>query len=172
MRKIVAIAVAVLSLGWAALAGPFVIGEIVPSGGIFRPYVGAGWDTGWLISSFTVSMEHALVMDGWYSLSVARVWDVSRTGNTRLGGVISGWVEMCSGVPTASAIGIGGLGVVRWQGINAFLKLILFGSIEGQSVLFGLQPVVGVYFDFSPCCFTPPPDCLDLGGDCPERINW
>lgn len=171
MKRLIGVAVAVIALGTAAFAGPFVLGELVPSRGTFRPYIGGGYDTGWSIVSFTVSMEHALVLDGWYGLSVAPVWDVTGSGNVRIGGVVSGWVEVCSGVPTSSSVGMGGIGVARWQGINVFAKLLLFRSVSGSSVLFGLQPVVGLFFDFSPCCGTPPPGCGDLGGDCPERIN-
>ena len=165
-RVLIALVMSVVLAG-PAVAGPFIVGELVPSAGIWRPYVGAGYDTGWSLVSFSVTMEHALILNGWYKLEVARLWDISRTGNTRVGGLILGAVELCNGAPTAAVVGFGGMGVARWQGINLDVKLILFNNVLGDSVLLGLLPSFGIRFDFNPCCTTEPPGCNEGGLDCP-----
>lgn len=167
MKALAAIVAASVFAG-TALAGPFVLGEVIPSQGLWRPYVGGGWDTGWAIASVSKTIEHGLILDGWYQASVARVWPITRNGNVRLGGAISGFAELCSGAFVSTSVGIGPIVSGRWEGINVFVKFLVFGPFTGEAAMFGLQPVIGAYFDFAPCCETPPPGCEEIyGPDCP-----
>lgn len=158
---------AVLGFSVASLGGPYFLGELVPSGGYWRPYVGFGYDTGWSLVSFSFTLEHALILNGWYKLEAARLWNISRSGNTRVGGLILAAVELCNAQPTTAAAGVGIIGSARWEGLNFDVKLVLFGDVSGESVLLGLQPSFGVRFDFNPCCRTEPPGCGEAGPQCP-----
>ena len=158
---------AVLGFSVASLGGPYFLGELVPSGGLWRPYVGFGYDTGWSLVSFSFTLEHALILNGWYKLEVARLWNISRTGNTRAGGLILAAVGLYNGYPIKASAGVGIIGSARWEGLNLDVKLVLFRNVKGDSVLLGLQPSFGIRFDFNPCCTTPPPGCEPFGPSCP-----
>lgn len=154
---LVALLTGVLSI--VGTAGPLLSLDLVPSGGYWVPYIGAGYDTGWSLVTFSVTMEHALVLNGWYTLQAARLFPISRTGNTRWGGIVGAWAELCDGSFTQAIMGIGPMVTVQMQGMNVALKLFLFTSVGGNSAMFGFQPAISFWFDFMPQCGTTEPGC-------------
>ena len=159
MKRILAVVACIMMFAILGGGGPVLSLDLIPSGGQWRPYIGAGYDTGWSLVTFSVNLQHALVLNGWYSLQVARVFSITATGNTRWGGIIGAWAELCDGAFTQTAIGIGPMATVQMQGMNLAIKLFLFANVGGNDAVFGLQPAITFWFDFMPNCLTTEPGC-------------
>jgi hypothetical protein len=149
-------------MGSVAFAGPFVGFEIVPSGGYAAPYLAVGWDGTWIKTTATLS--NPLVADGWYGIGVAPLWNI--TPSWRLGGGINVWTNLCSW-QFVDVMWSGSVEVVgKWRGILGWLKFNVPMEISPSAPLFGAWVVIGIGYDFFPCCPSVRPTCPDLGGGC------
>ena len=159
MKRVLVLISCIAVFGVLSVGGPLVSLDIVPSEGFWVPYIGYGYDTGWSLVTFGVDIADALVLNGWYTLQVSRLFSITASGNTRWGGIVGGWAELCNGNFSRTAVGVGPIVTAQMQGMNVALKLMLFGSITGESAVFGLQPTISFWFDFLPNCLTSEPGC-------------
>lgn len=157
MKKLsIALVVLLVLVGAAAYAGPFIGGEIVPSGTTATPYLAIGWDSGsWIKTSVTLSSP--LTADGWYGLSVTPLYTL--TPSFRIGGGASVWLETCGWAFNRSSWAVGAEIVGKWSGAMGWLRFNLPMSINPASTLLGAWIVVGFAFDMSPCGISPTPGC-------------
>ncbi len=159
MKKVLLGIVMAAVLGTMAMGGPLIGLDLVPSGGVWVPYLEAGYDTGWSLVTVGTNMPYALILNGWYNIQVSRLFSITETGNTRWGGILGVWVNLCNGSFTGTSIGIGPMVTAQMQGMNVALKLFLFNNVSGSSHVFGLQPTLSFWFDFIPNCGTTEPGC-------------
>jgi hypothetical protein len=154
----------VVALTGAVFAGPFIGVEIVPSGSYAAPYLAVGWDSGsWIKTTF--SMNNPFVADGWYGLSVSPLY--SLTPSWRIGGGATVWTQMCDWAFTDIRWAAGIEAVGKWKGVMGWVKFNLpMYEISSSAPFFGAWVVIGVAFDFFPCCISPTPVCPDLGAGC------
>ena len=157
MKKLsIALVVLLVLVGAAAYAGPFIGGEIVPSGGTGIPYLAIGWDSGsWIKTSVTLS--NPLIANGYYGLSVTPLYTL--TPSFRIGGGLSLWLQMCNWEFTTATWAVGAEVVGKWKGAMGWLRFNLPYQISSSAPLFGAWVVMGFAFDFSPCAISPTPGC-------------
>jgi len=157
MKKLSIVLVTFLILaGVAAYAGPFIGGEIVPSGSTAVTYLAIGWDSGsWIKTSVTLS--NPLIADGYYGLSVTPLYTF--IPSFRIGGGISVWLQMCNWQFRSATWAVGPEVVGKWKGAMVWLRFNWPDVIGPKDPLFGAWVIMGFTFDFSPCGISPTPGC-------------
>jgi len=144
MNKLIACVLAATCIGMSAMAGPVVGVTLIPSGSVAYPYLAAGWDAGYMLT--TLEIGNPMYIDGWYGLRVQPLRNVST--NIRVGGNI-GLFGCVHGFQVSSAVCFVGVScVANWNGIMLDVSANLPYVIQPDAPLGGAWGMGGMKFSW------------------------